>query len=523
MGAVTRRRAAAVLVLALLALAMPAVTAAAAPSFGVPTATAKFLQGIDVTEPATIPAGVRRVEALVHTGGGTRIAVEAIPLPPAGATTLSFHFATPSGSLIPNTVVDVHFRVTMDDGSTVDGPVATVRYEDTRYDWKTLEGRVVRVHWTEGSDAFGQRALAIGEKAIDDVSALLGVQETDPIDFYIYADRTAFYDVLGPGSRENVGGSAFTEIRTLIANIAPSNIDDAWVGIVIPHELTHLVFDTATRNPYHFPPRWLNEGIAVYLSQGYDAGDRSAVERAARDGTLMPLVSLEGQFPTTAERFGLAYSESVSSIDHLVQQYGRDALVKLVRTYADGVTDDEAFKAAIGVDVAGFQAGWFESLGVPEPSPAGPQPDPSGPLPADWQGAAATAGPAGSAVASQSSGGAPGAPAPGGPTMPVLLLAAVVVVLAAVILLASRRRRPPAVAWVEPAMPAPRPPDPETPASLLSSPADGPAESTPADSELTPDAAPSDVRLDSAPAATTPAPLESAGEEPDPQRPPEAS
>ena len=435
------RRAAAILVLGILALGMPVATAAAAPVFGTPTATAKFLEGIDVTEPATMPTGIRRVEALIHTGGSTRIAAEEIPLPAAGATTLTFHFATPSGSLIPNTLVDVHFRVTMDDGSTVDGPVASVRYEDSRYDWKTLAGRVVRVHWTEGSDAFGQRALAIGEKAIDDVSALLGVQETEPIDFYVYADRTAFYDVLGPGSRENVGGSAFTDIRTLIANIGPGEINDPWVGIVIPHELTHLVFATAVDNPYHFPPRWLNEGIAVYLSQGFVASDRGAVERAARAGTLMPLVSLEGQFPTTADRFSLAYSESVSSIDHLVQQYGRDALVKLIRTYADGVTDDEAFKTAIGVDVAGFQAGWFESLGVPEPSPAGPQPAPSGPLPADWVGAAATAGAGGSAAASRAPGGAPGAPAPESPTLPILGIAVVVAVLAVVLVLASTRRR----------------------------------------------------------------------------------
>ena len=466
-GSTARRAAAALLLLGIVALAAPLGVAAAAPTFGTPTATATFLEGIDVTEPATLPTGVRRVEALVHTGGGTRTLAEEVPLPPAGATTLKFHFATPSGSLIPNTLVEVHFRVTMDDGSMVEGPIASVRYEDTRYDWQTLAGRVVRVHWTEGGDAFGQRALAIGEKAIDDVSALLGVEESEPIDFYVYADRTAFYDVLGPGSRENVGGSAFTDIRTLIANIGPGDINDAWVGIVIPHELTHLVFATAVDNPYHFPPRWLNEGIAVYLSQGYGAGDRSAVEGAARSGSLMPLTSLEGQFPTTADRFGLAYSESVSSIDHLVQQYGRDALVKLVRTYADGVTDDEAFKAAIGVDVAGFQAGWFESLGVAEPSPAGPQAAPSGPLPADWQGAAATAGPAGSAVASRAPGGAPGAPAPGRPEITVFVLAGVVVFLAALLLLAARQRRRTVAApatpapLAAPAPPAAEPPDPE--------------------------------------------------------------
>ena len=64
----------------------------------------------------------------------------------------------------------------------------------------------------------------------------------------------------------------------------PSQIDDAWVGIVIPHELTHLVFDTAAGNPYHQPPRWLNEGLAVYESQGYDASDRGLVADAVGVG-----------------------------------------------------------------------------------------------------------------------------------------------------------------------------------------------------------------------------------------------
>ena len=66
----------------------------------------------------------------------------------------------------------------------------------------------------------------------------------------------------------------------MFALIGPDDVADPWVGIVIPHELTHLVFDTAVRNPYHFPPRWLNEGVAVYLSEGYTASDRSAVEAA---------------------------------------------------------------------------------------------------------------------------------------------------------------------------------------------------------------------------------------------------
>ena len=45
--------------------------------------------------------------------------------------------------------------------------------------------------------------------------------ETEPVDFFIYADQDAFYDALGPGTRENVGGQAHADIRTLFALIAP--------------------------------------------------------------------------------------------------------------------------------------------------------------------------------------------------------------------------------------------------------------------------------------------------------------
>src|SRR6185503_13933533 len=230
-------------------------------------------------------------------------------------------------------------------------------------------------------------ALRIGEQAIKDASALLGVTEKDPIDYYVYADTSAFYDVLGPAIRENVGGIALPEIRTLFANIPPSDADAAWVGVVVPHELTHLVFATATDNPYHEPPHWMNEGLAVYLSEGYSASARGDVEQTARRGEIMPLRALVGQFPTTAERFTLAYDESVSAIDYLIRTYGQEALVKLIRSYADGVSDDAAFKAALGVDAGAFEAGWLSKLGVDAPVPYGPLPAPPGPLPPDWQAA----------------------------------------------------------------------------------------------------------------------------------------
>jgi hypothetical protein len=240
------------------------------------------------------------------------------------------------------------------------------------------------------------------------------VTETEPVDFFIYDSTAPFYDALGPGTRENVGGLANAQIRTLFALITPDEINASWVGTVIPHELTHLVFNTATENPFHSPPRWLNEGLAVYLSEGYTADWRSTVASAVSSGGVIPLDGLVGQFPTTADQFALAYGESVSAVDFMIRTYGQPALVKLVRSYAGGVSDDEAFKASLGVDTAGFNSAWLNDLGVQPPKAYGPQPPPAGPLPSDWTGAAAAAssGPAPSSAATASSAPTPASATP---------------------------------------------------------------------------------------------------------------
>ena len=458
---------------ALVALVWAAgVAAAADPTFGVPDATSSYGESITFTQQATLPTAPKRVEILLDFPGGAGPVATEIDEPTGiGEVTLRHKLSLSEGHLLPNTTIVARWRVTAADGSTAIGPPVRVLYQDTRFTWKTKSGALVRVHWYEGSNAFGDRALAIGERAVKETSTLLGVTEKDPIDFFVYADKAAFYDALGPSTRENVGGQANAELRTLFALITPAEIDADWVGIVIPHELTHLVFNTAVDNPYHFPPRWLNEGLAVYLSQGYASDDRQAVEDAAADGTLMPLGSLSGQFPTTRDRFSLAYAEGASSVDFFVRAHGRDALIALIRSYADGLTDDEAFRKSIGVDVAGFDAAWRDELHARDPLVRGPQPAPPGPLPAGWLTAEGSAAPTlppqrpGATTAPQPPGAAtsdPAAPSGGAAIGAIFVGLGVVVVAGVAGYVLANRRRGHGVTWTPvDATPAdPRPVEP---------------------------------------------------------------
>jgi hypothetical protein len=419
--------------------------ALAAEPFGAPSARATFGTGVTFEQPFTPFSGIRRVEVLITSPGAIGpLAIEVKTPACCAATTLSHTLAESDGHLVPNTRFTAQWRATANDGTVSLGPEASVLYADTRFDWQTETGPIVRVHWYEGTAEFGRRALEIGEKAIEDASALLGVTETQPVDFYVYADQAAFYDALGPGTPENVGGEAHADIRTMFALITPDEIDQTWVSTVVPHELTHLVFNTAVKNPYHEPPRWLNEGLAVYLSEGYTDSWRGTVSSAVSSGGIIPLDGLTGQFPTTQDQFFLAYGESVSAVDYLVRTFGKDALVRLIRSYADGVTDDEAFRAGVGKDVAAFQAAWLGSLGAEAPAAVGPQTGPAGPLPAGWQ-AAPGASPGAPAASPGTAPAAPSGSPTGGDTLTAAIVVAVVlalVVLGGVLLLRSRQRPP---------------------------------------------------------------------------------
>ena len=443
---------AALLVAGALVPSVAAPARAADIAFGTPGTDTKYAEGITFTVPLTASVPPERVEIRLRYPGSLGPFIEEVPAGTSSSETLEYRLDLTGGAhLVPNTTIEATWAAfPAGGGEPVLSEALTVRYEDTSKEWRTLEGDLVRVHWYEGSDAFARRALEIGDAAVKETAGLLGVTESEPIDFFIYGDEAAFRAALGPGTRENVGGQAHADIRTLFALIEPSAIDDTWVRVVIPHELTHLVFDTAVDNPYRFPPRWVNEGLAVYLSEGYTPGDRNYVADAVDRRELLPLTALTGQFPTDPEKTYLAYAEAVSAIDHLVRTDGEPALYALVDAYAAGLTDDEAFTKSLGRDVAAFQAGWLEELGAETPAQLGPVANPPGPIPPGWDapvpGASpgptpATVNPGPGGSAEPSSPGDRGDVADSGSDAPLLLLALGGVVVVVIVGLVVARRR----------------------------------------------------------------------------------
>ncbi len=377
------RRASALLstLLLLLAISLPA-AAAADVVFDQPRAEGAFGEPVVFSTTFRSTEPPRRVELLTRLPGADSESIEFAQVQ-ADGTGRWRATAYRSGHIVPNTSWEYRFRVVTDAGSAV-GPAAGHTVVDERVEWQSLTGDQVRVWWHDGDERFGRRALGVAEDALASASRLLGVGDLEPVDFFIYSDTSDFREAMGPATRENVGGQAHPSIRTLFGLIAPRQIDSDWIEELITHELAHLVFHDAVDNPYQYPPRWLNEGLAVYLSRGYTVADRSLVEGAAGGGTIMPLEGLGGNFPTRVTRSGLAYAESVSAVSYFVDTYGEERLVDLITSFAHGTGLDGAFVAATGADFRAFDAAWLGSLDARPPQAYGPREVEPGPVPDAW-------------------------------------------------------------------------------------------------------------------------------------------
>ncbi len=437
-------------------VAAPVAAATSPATFGTPAAKSTFGAGVVFSQPVTIDRRNTSIELLLTIADAIGPNVVEVPDPPTtGSLTLTYTLDT-SGTahMIPNTPIVAQWRVVAADDATAIGlgPELRLVYADDRFEWKSTSGNLVRVHWYQGDSAFGAKALKLAEDEIRETSELLGVTETDPADFFVYANVDDFYGAIGPGAHENVAGSAYAQIRTMLGLIPPDQINDPLVAVRIPHEFVHLVFDTATKNPYHSPPSWLNEGLAVHQSEGYGSSDRGQVTAAAAGGTLIPLEGLTGQFPNGNDFF-LAYAESVASVDFMIRTYGSHALVTLIRSYRDGRTDDEALSAALGLDMTAFSNAWFKDVNATPKPKFGPQSAPPGPVPSAWMGLAA----GGAASDAPASPGVSGASSPSGPSVAPgstaepasgglsgglpAMVAIVIVIFVIVLMVATRRRQ----------------------------------------------------------------------------------
>lgn len=192
------------------------------------------------------------------------------------------------------------------------------------------------------------------------LESLIGVGKPDSMDVYIVATQGAFDTLTGSAIPDWGAGVAIPFKHRIVIKSPRIMPGDKPLGELMAHEYSHIVLAYALG--YREVPRWLDEGLAMYLSAEWSWDDNVAMARAVIVGGAIPLGDIErlNRFP--GPKAQVAYSESFLAFKYFLDTYGESSLRILLSQVAAGADFDDALVTAIGADYNAFEREFADYL-----------------------------------------------------------------------------------------------------------------------------------------------------------------
>lgn len=270
----------------------------------------------------------------------------------------------------PGTKIKYSFEVLDKAGGVLRTPEQEILYTDTRFDWRTLSSGLITVFYHgEDAEEKARTVLEAADQALERMSPVLGIAPTEPLRIITYNNYREMVLVVPFRSRATseqlqTQGIAFSDERVLLV----LGLDPTVRGTV-SHEFTHLLVAEATGRAHTQVPAWLNEGLAEYGNIDQSDEYPTALRFAISSGRLKPLWYLR-TFTGTPRDIIIAYGQSRSVIQYMVDRYGAAKMGLLLRAFRETLDIDESLERVYGLDRRQLDSEWRESLGLdPLPTP----------------------------------------------------------------------------------------------------------------------------------------------------------
>ncbi len=198
----------------------------------------------------------------------------------------------------------------------------------------------------------------LAAQAYDTFQARYGYTPPPPIRIEVYRSNADF-------SVRTVGmtglGALGVSFGTTLAFDSPAAKDAGpfnW-GSTVWHELAHTF--TLGLSDHHVP-RWLSEGLSVWEEHQGRPGWGSHVSpgflQAFADGKLVPVSRMNDGFmrPAYPEQVQYSYYQASLVCDLIARDWGRPALVDMLKHYKADESTDEVFHRVLNTDLKSFDA-----------------------------------------------------------------------------------------------------------------------------------------------------------------------
>jgi Tol biopolymer transport system component len=227
------------------------------------------------------------------------------------------------------------------------------------YDWQIVHTEHFDVYFYAGSESIAEAVGELAEQANADYSRILDHELTAVIPIIAYASHNDFQQTNVSLSDIDEGVGGFTELfkNRVVIPFTGSYQD---LRHVLYHELAHVfMFDivygglveSVVRQAYMNPvPLWFAEGLAEYVSEGWDPEAEMILRDLTISDIVVPLDRLYGGY--------LVYKEGQSVLGFVAERYGPEKIAEIVRHLARTHSIDRALKESVGLDTPGLSREW---------------------------------------------------------------------------------------------------------------------------------------------------------------------
>ncbi|RKX71040.1 hypothetical protein DRP53_02880 [candidate division WOR-3 bacterium] len=238
-----------------------------------------------------------------------------------------------------------------------------IQYRD--FDFSILKGEHFEIYFYPGEEPLADFAEMTLEEAYEEYAALLNVQVDFKIPVIIYASPNEFAqtNVTLELIEESVGG--FTEMFKNRV-VVPFTGSYREFRHVLRHELVHVfqfqifrrtsVSSILSTEIFQTIPLWIIEGMAEYLSVGWDTEADIYLKDLMLSEKLIPLSEL-GYYGGY-----IIYKEGQSFYEFIDRRYGRESIGKFIHRLKLKRSIEAAAKATFNIGFDELEREWHEDL-----------------------------------------------------------------------------------------------------------------------------------------------------------------
>jgi hypothetical protein len=225
-------------------------------------------------------------------------------------------------------------------------------------DWLMLakDGYII---YHEGADQSAANDLHEMYKRFDDDFAdKLGVNRPVGVRVFI-APTEGRFRYLTSGMPHWTGGLAKPSQRIIILQ-SPRNMPSrGQFSVTALHELVHII--TSHEKP-GFLPRWFSEGLAMYLSGETMYKNRTPLGRAVVFNQTYTLDAIDNMMALGPEQARVAYMQSISFVEFLVDHYGWNSISALLHGYQESRDPDDVMREIAGRSFFDVEVAYHQEL-----------------------------------------------------------------------------------------------------------------------------------------------------------------